>query len=273
VEQARRGGIRVIGPDSLGVMSPMTGLNATVASAMAKPGKIAFLSQSGALGTAILDWSIRAHVGFSAFVSVGEMLDVGWSDLIAVRRMLGVGGLAFTVLGQHVLTNAQTVFDGGTFDTLFNQYVEVSGFRYQTSAKESDDVTRLSKGKLATILLQLSLVGRFPLNPMVVPYVLAGGGYYLNTFDLDGNIVGNWSDLGFDDDEKVDNAFGFHVGAGLDYFINPNIAVGVNGRYCIVKGKGSWLLRDQVTGEEIKGNLANLSLNSIILVLSLKYFF
>ena len=52
-------------------MSPMTGLNATVASAMAKPGKIAFLSQSGALGTAVLDWSLRAHIGFSAFVSVG----------------------------------------------------------------------------------------------------------------------------------------------------------------------------------------------------------
>ena len=82
VEQARRARIRVIGPDSLGVMSPMTGLNATVASAMAKPGKIAFLSQSGALGTAVLDWSLRAHVGFSAFVSVGEMLDVGWGDLI-----------------------------------------------------------------------------------------------------------------------------------------------------------------------------------------------
>jgi len=160
-----------------------------------------------------------------------------------------------------------------TFAITKNIGIEVSGFRYQTSAKESDDVTRLSKGKLATIPLQLSLVGRFPLNPMVVPYVLAGGGYYLNTFDLDGNIVGNWSDLGFDADEKVDNAFGFHFGAGLDYFINPNIAVGVNGRYCIVKGKGSWLLRDQVTGEEIKGNLANLSLNSIILVLSLKYFF
>src|SRR5271157_3401850 len=57
LEQARRGRIRVIGPDSLGVMSPMTGLNATVASAMAKPGKIAFLSQSGALGTAVLGWS------------------------------------------------------------------------------------------------------------------------------------------------------------------------------------------------------------------------
>ena len=82
VEQAGRGRMRVIGPDSLGVMSPMTGLNATVASAMARPGKIAFLSQSGALGTAVLDWSLRANVGFSAVVSVGEMLDVGWGDLI-----------------------------------------------------------------------------------------------------------------------------------------------------------------------------------------------
>ena len=82
VEQAGRGRMRVIGPNSLGVMSPMIGLNATVASAMARPGKIAFLSQSGALGTAVLDWSLRANVGFSAFVSVGEMLDVGWGDLI-----------------------------------------------------------------------------------------------------------------------------------------------------------------------------------------------
>src|SRR5271157_808591 len=81
-EQARRGRMRVIGADSLGVMSPMTGLNATVASAMARPGKIAFLSQSGALGTAVLGWSVRANVGFSAVVSVGEMLDVGWGDLI-----------------------------------------------------------------------------------------------------------------------------------------------------------------------------------------------
>ncbi len=74
--------MRVIGANSLGVMSPMTGLNATVASAMARPGKIAFLSQSGALGTAVLGWSVRANVGFSAVVSVGEMLDVGWGDLI-----------------------------------------------------------------------------------------------------------------------------------------------------------------------------------------------
>ncbi len=82
MEQARPGRMRIIGPNSLGVMSPMTGLKAMVAKAMARPGKIAFLSQSGALGSAILDWSLRAKVGFSAFVSVGSMLDVGWGDLI-----------------------------------------------------------------------------------------------------------------------------------------------------------------------------------------------
>jgi acetyltransferase len=80
--EARRGPMRIIGPNCLGVMSPVTGLNATFAAGMARPGNVAFLSQSGALLTAILDWSLREQVGFSAFASVGSMLDVGWGDLI-----------------------------------------------------------------------------------------------------------------------------------------------------------------------------------------------
>jgi acetyltransferase len=80
--QARRGHMRVIGPNCLGVMSPFSGLNATFAAGMARPGGVAFLSQSGALLTAILDWSLREQVGFSAFASLGSMLDVGWGDLI-----------------------------------------------------------------------------------------------------------------------------------------------------------------------------------------------
>ncbi|MBI2524876.1 MAG: bifunctional acetate--CoA ligase family protein/GNAT family N-acetyltransferase [Candidatus Rokubacteria bacterium] len=80
--EARRGRLRIIGPNCLGVMNPLTGLNATFASAMARPGNVAFLSQSGALCTAVLDWSLRENVGFSLFVSVGSMLDVSWGDLI-----------------------------------------------------------------------------------------------------------------------------------------------------------------------------------------------
>jgi acetyltransferase len=80
--EARRGRLRIIGPNCLGVMNPLTGLNATFASAMARPGHVAFLSQSGALCTAVLDWSLRENVGFSLFVSMGSMLDVSWGDLI-----------------------------------------------------------------------------------------------------------------------------------------------------------------------------------------------
>ncbi|MEJ2007258.1 MAG: bifunctional acetate--CoA ligase family protein/GNAT family N-acetyltransferase [Acidobacteriota bacterium] len=80
--QLRRGQTRLIGPNCLGVMSPLSGLNATFARTGAQAGNVAFISQSGALCTAILDWSLREHVGFSAFVSVGSMLDVGWGDLI-----------------------------------------------------------------------------------------------------------------------------------------------------------------------------------------------
>lgn len=80
--EARRGRMRILGPNCLGVMSPYTGLNATFAARMAKPGNVALLSQSGALLTAILDWSMRAEVGFSGLVSTGTMLDVSWGDLI-----------------------------------------------------------------------------------------------------------------------------------------------------------------------------------------------
>jgi len=80
--EARQGGMRVIGPNCLGVMAPLTGLNATFASSMARPGNVGFLSQSGALCTAVLDWSRKELVGFSAFVSVGSMVDVDWGDLI-----------------------------------------------------------------------------------------------------------------------------------------------------------------------------------------------
>jgi acetyltransferase len=78
----RRGSMRIIGPNCLGIMVPRLGFNATFAATIARPGSIAFLSQSGALCTAVLDWSLRENVGFSAFVSLGSMLDVGWGSLI-----------------------------------------------------------------------------------------------------------------------------------------------------------------------------------------------
>jgi len=79
---ARRGKMRIIGPNCVGVMLPHIGLNATFAKPLALPGNIGFISQSGALCTAILDWSISIQLGFSAFISIGSMADVNWGDLI-----------------------------------------------------------------------------------------------------------------------------------------------------------------------------------------------
>ncbi|HKL87374.1 MAG TPA: bifunctional acetate--CoA ligase family protein/GNAT family N-acetyltransferase [Salinibacter sp.] len=81
-EVARKHQIRIVGPNCLGVMRPPNGLNATFAGSMAQEGNVAFVSQSGALLTSILDWSFRENVGFSSFVSIGSMLDVDWGDMI-----------------------------------------------------------------------------------------------------------------------------------------------------------------------------------------------
>ncbi|MCO6478087.1 MAG: bifunctional acetate--CoA ligase family protein/GNAT family N-acetyltransferase [Phaeodactylibacter sp.] len=79
---ARRYQMRVVGPNCLGFINPSLNLNATFANQMALPGKIAFISQSGALCTAILDWARKQKVGFSHFVSIGDMIDIGFHDLI-----------------------------------------------------------------------------------------------------------------------------------------------------------------------------------------------
>ncbi|MEN6632668.1 MAG: bifunctional acetate--CoA ligase family protein/GNAT family N-acetyltransferase, partial [Candidatus Polarisedimenticolia bacterium] len=78
----RKGGIRIVGPNCLGVMSPVSNFNATFARSIARPGRLGFISQSGALCTSVLDWAHKENVGFSAFVSIGSMSDVGWGDLI-----------------------------------------------------------------------------------------------------------------------------------------------------------------------------------------------
>jgi acetyltransferase len=74
--------MRAIGPNCLGVMVPSCHLNASFAAGMAKPGRVAFISQSGALCTSILDWSLAEGIGFSYFISIGNALNVKVGDLI-----------------------------------------------------------------------------------------------------------------------------------------------------------------------------------------------
>jgi acetyltransferase len=79
---ALESGLRILGPGSLGVMVPRVQLNASLVGPLARAGSVAFLSESGALVSSVLDWSRRENVGFSALVSSGGLLDIGWGDLI-----------------------------------------------------------------------------------------------------------------------------------------------------------------------------------------------
>ena len=81
-EYQRSYGMRIIGPNSLGVIRPANNLYATFGDKKAVAGKIAFISQSAALCSTVLDWSQETHVGLSAVVSVGSALDVDVSDLV-----------------------------------------------------------------------------------------------------------------------------------------------------------------------------------------------
>jgi len=83
VEHGRRYGMRIVGPNCLGVMRPDNGLNATFSHNIAAPGHMALVSQSGALCTAVLDWAQQRGIGFSAMVSLGDAADVDFGDVLS----------------------------------------------------------------------------------------------------------------------------------------------------------------------------------------------
>ncbi len=81
--QARRfDGMRIVGPNCLGIIVPGLNLNVSFAGALPQKGHVAFISQSGALCTSVLDWALEGKIGFSNFVSIGNTLDVDFGDLI-----------------------------------------------------------------------------------------------------------------------------------------------------------------------------------------------
>lgn len=75
-------GMRIVGPNCIGIIRPNIDLNASFLKTNPAKGNIAFISHSGALGGAILDWAVNSHIGFSMFASLGSMIDVDFGDLI-----------------------------------------------------------------------------------------------------------------------------------------------------------------------------------------------
>lgn len=104
---ARRHGVRLIGPNCLGIMRPAIGLNATFASGGARPGALALVSQSGALATAILDWANPSGVGFSSVISLGGSADLDFGEILDY--------LVADSSTQHILLYIEGVRDARRF--------------------------------------------------------------------------------------------------------------------------------------------------------------
>jgi outer membrane protein W len=185
------------------------------------------------------------------------------------RMALGVSG------GYGLFANKQIdggVAFGATFLYAFsrNIAVELAGIYQQGTVV--GDANSLSKGKLTTMPLQLSLMGRFPVGRQLTPYVLAGGSYFLNSFTLDSSVADEWKTLGFTLTEKVDQAFGFHFGAGLEIAFGTTLSMDMNVRYCMAKGAGEWTMTDDASQTEASGTISDLKLDAVVLAIGLKYF-
>lgn len=154
---ARRGKMRIIGPNCLGVMNPNTGLNATFAAGIAYKGKIAFISQSGALCTAVLDWSLREKVGFSAFVSIGSMVDVNWGDLI---NYFGNDPLTQTILiYMESIGDARAFLSAARAVSLTKPIILIKAGRSAESAKAAASHTGSLAGSDEALTAALRRVG------------------------------------------------------------------------------------------------------------------
>ena len=82
IENARRHALRIIGPNCLGIMRPLLGLDATFARGGGRAGALGLISQSGAICTALLDWARPNNVGFSSVVSLGGSADIDFGEIL-----------------------------------------------------------------------------------------------------------------------------------------------------------------------------------------------
>ena len=143
-EAQRFPGLRMIGPNCLGVLAPHAGLNASFATDMPDKGHVAFISQSGALCTSVLDWAMQEEIGFSYFVSLGNMLDVGVADLIDYFALDPRTNAI--VLYVESLTNARQFLSAARAFTREKPIIAYKAGRFAESAKAAASHTGAMAG-------------------------------------------------------------------------------------------------------------------------------
>ncbi|MGQ0579810.1 MAG: bifunctional acetate--CoA ligase family protein/GNAT family N-acetyltransferase [Betaproteobacteria bacterium] len=125
--------LRILGPNCVGLLVPTIGLNASFAHTGARPGKIAFVSQSGALTTALLDWTNSRGIGFSHFISLGDSADVDFGDVL--DYLAGDPATTAILLYVEAITNARKFMSAARAAARNKPVIAVKSGRVAESAK------------------------------------------------------------------------------------------------------------------------------------------
>jgi len=137
--------LRIIGPNCVGIVCSHSKLNASFASHMPLPGKMAFISQSGAICTSILDLSLREQIGFSYFISLGSMLDVDFGDMI---DYLGADpGVSSIVMYVENLTHIRSFMSAARSVSRIKPIIALKAGRTQAGAKAAASHTGAIAGE------------------------------------------------------------------------------------------------------------------------------
>lgn len=143
LEAGRSRIVRVLGPNSIGLMLPRIGLNASFAHCAALPGDLAFLSQSGALVTAVVDWACTRRIGFSHVISLGDMADIDFGDLL--DYLAGDTRSRAILLYMEAVTNAPKFMSAARRAARVKPVIVIKSGRHATAARAAASHT----GRLA----------------------------------------------------------------------------------------------------------------------------
>ena len=125
--------LRILGPNSLGMFVPGIGLNASFAHIAPQPGKLAFLSQSGALASAVLDWAVDRKIGFSNVVSLGDMADVDVADMLDL--LAGDSGTRAILLYLETVYNTRKFMSAARAAARLKPVIVIKAGRHAAGAK------------------------------------------------------------------------------------------------------------------------------------------
>lgn len=125
--------LRVIGPNCVGVISPRAGLNASFAQLFPNKGKLAFIAQSGAVNTAVLDWAHARGIGFSHLISLGDMADADFGDML--DYLADDGGTNAILLYMEGVTHARKFMSAARAASRSKPVIVVKAGRFRESAQ------------------------------------------------------------------------------------------------------------------------------------------